>query len=301
MENEIVWYTGINHFKKNSLSSGKNKEFTLELREDIDFDLNKSIDEIFYDHLKIRHTKKVEVLYSGGLDSELVMSSCIKNKIPVEANTLIIKAKGAIINVVDLYYSEKFCRENNIKQNLFVLDANEFYEGGHYLEYLVPYNIIEPHVASHFWLIEKCNNFPVIGGDWPWVQTNKQNKIISPYKLDYSSYERFMNNKGIIGIGNMISHSFESCFYFIKSHIKNYNLGEDSFYTVPFLKYKLYGLQEPRIKSYGWENCPPGVFNMFNYKIKLVELLGITTHKIIWGPVISALLDSNTNYNTKFK
>ena len=51
---------------------------------DVPFESNRNITDIFNDHLSIRQTKYVEVLYSGGLDSELVLLSCLKNKIPVE-------------------------------------------------------------------------------------------------------------------------------------------------------------------------------------------------------------------------
>jgi len=295
--NNTVWYSGLNNFKKHTLDQYKN--FTLELTEN-EFEPNRNIDAIMLDHLANRQTKTVEVLYSGGLDSELVLSSCIRNNIPVEANTMVIKIHGAILNVVDLYYSEKFCRENNIKQNFFYLDAIDFYEGGQHLEYLLPYNIIEPHVASHFWLLDKCQNFPIIGGDWPWVQAHRKSKVLSPHKIDYCNYDRYMNDNGISGIGNMIGHSIESCFYFIKKHLECYESGNEGPVTSAFLKFKMYGLTEPRLRSYGWESCPVDLFNKLKYKAELLSKVGKIENNIVWGETIANLIQSEVRQNSSF-
>jgi len=294
MSNILQWSTGLNGYKKHTLD---NNHFTTELTE-CQFEPGRNLDDIFYDHLVNRPNSPVELLYSGGLDSEIVLMSLLKNKIPVEAMTMVITIKGAILNVVDLYYSEKFCRENNVKQNLFYFDAVDFYGSGKYLEYVLPFKITEPHVASHFWLIEQCHNYPIIGGDWPWLQAKK--KVLSPFKLAFSSYERFMESKGISGIGNMISHSFESSYYFIEQHLKEHKLGNDKFHTVPFLKYKMYDIKEPRIKSYGWEDCPIQLFNINQYKVELLKQLGIINSTIEWGDKIKLLIDSTEKSNSLF-
>ena len=294
MSEILQWSTGLNGYKKHILDDN---HFTTELTE-CQYELGRNVDDIFYDHLVDRPNSPVELLYSGGLDSEIVLMSLLKNKISVEAMTMVITIKGAILNVVDLYYSEKFCRENNVKQNLFYFDAIDFYEGNKYLEYLLPYSITEPHVASHFWLIEQCHNYPIIGGDWPWLQAKK--KVLSPFKLAFSSYERFMESKGISGIGNMISHSFESSYYFIEQHLKEHELGNDKFHTVPFLKHKMYDIKEPRIKSYGWEDCPTQLFNINKYKFELLKRLGSIKSTIEWGDKIKLLIDSTEKSNSLF-
>jgi hypothetical protein len=296
--NDIITWSGGDGFANRTLNTNT-KEFLTELT-DNEFEPNRNIDAIFYDHLKDRQTKTVDLFYSGGLDSEIVLMSCIRNKIPVEAITLVVKVKGAILNVVDLYYSEKFCRENNIKQHLFYLNAEDIFHNDAYLDYLLPYQIAEPHLASHFWLLERCQNFPVIGGDWPWVHAHKQDKVISPTRIDFCGYERYMSDNNITGIGNMIGHSLESCCYFIQKHIDNYELGNDKFHTVPFLKYKMYETVEPRIKSYGWETCPNELLNLKQYRIMLLSKIGLVKNKIKWGNKVNSILHSTVNENSSF-
>lgn len=294
MSEILQWSTGLNGYKKHSLHTN---HYTTELTE-CQFEKGRNIDDIFLDHIVDKPSSPIELLYSGGLDSEIVLMSLLRNNIPVEAMTMVIMIKGAILNVVDLYYSEKFCRENNVKQNLFYFDAVDFYESGKYLEYAVPFNIVEPHVPSHMWLIDQCHNYPIIGGDWPWLQVEK--KLLSPFKLAYNNYDNYIKSKGMIGIGNMLSHSFESSYYFIEKHLYSHKKGIDSFHTVPFLKHKMYETKEPRIKSYGWEQCPSKLFNIIKYKIELHRILGVPKSTINWGNQIASLINSTENTNSSF-
>lgn len=288
MSETIEWSSGLDGFKKHTLC---NNYFTTELTE-CQFELGRDIDAIFFDHLLERQSKRVEILYSGGADSEFIVKSCIRNKIPFDIITMVIQKRGIVLNVTDLYYSEKFCRETQVKQNLIYLDVDSLFESGKYLDYLLPYTITEPHVASHFWLIEQCSHFPVFGGDWPWYQKNK--KVLSPQKVAYSSYERFMKDKNIFGIGNMIGHSFESCFYFIE---KQKSIDEK---IISLLKQQMYKLDYPRLRSYGWEQAPAETFDISKYKFELLKKLNAPKSEIIWGEKISKLIESTVNRNQYF-
>ena len=301
MENVIEWNVGLNQFKKCTLILGESKNtFTTELL-DVPFEYDRNITDIFNDHLSNRQTKYVEVLYSGGLDSELVLLSCIKNSIPVIAITLVIKIEGLIINTHDLYYAEKFCRENDITHKLVELDAYKFFHNGEHLAYLTPYYIIEPHVATHLWLVEQCNYFPILGGDWPWVHNHIENKVLSPFRLEFSSYERFMKDKGIHGIGNMVGYSLESSCKLIKIHLDNHISGE----AVSNIKSRMYQTMypelEPRLRSYGWENHKTPKFNLLTYKIELIKQLKSTIPVIKWNNTIKELLNTQIDENDKFK
>ena len=301
MSNVIEWNVGLQGYKKCTLELGENSnKFTTELL-DVPFENNRNITDIFNDHLAIRQTKYVEVLYSGGLDSELVLLSCLRNNIPVIAITLVIKVEGMIVNTHDLYYAEKFCREHNITHKLVELNAESFFASGKYLDYVTPYYIIEPHVATHLWLLEQCNYFPVLGGDWPWPHTQVEEKILSPFRLEFASYERFMQDKGIMGIGNMISYSLEASVKLIQIHLDNYIPGE----SISSFKSRMYQTMHPeletRLKSHGWENHKTTTFNILQYKIELLKRLKMCKHTIKWNNTIKTLLNTKANQNDKFK
>lgn len=301
MENVIEWNTGLKGYKKCILELGENSnKFTTELL-DVPFESNRNIADIFNDHLANRQTKYVEVLYSGGLDSELVLLSCIKNNVPVIAVTLVIKIEGMLVNTHDLYYAEKFCREHNITHKLIELDADTFFENGNHIDYLHPYYIIEPHVATHLWLIEQCNYFPIMGGDWPWTHTHIENKVLSPFRLEFSSYDRFMQDKGINGIGNMIGHSLESSIKLIQIHLDNHIPGEPISNFKSRMYQTMYPELEPRLRSYGWEIHKTSKFNLLKHKIELLKNLKITSHNIKWNNMIKQLLNTSSNQNDKFR
>jgi hypothetical protein len=301
MLNVIEWNVGLNGYKKCTLELGENNhKFTTELL-DVTFESNRNITDIFSDHLSNRQTKYVEVLYSGGLDSELVLLSCIKNSIPVIAITLVIKINGLIINTHDLYYAEKFCRENNITHKLIELDACKFFQNGEHLKYLTPYYIIEPHVATHLWLIEQCSYFPILGGDWPWVHTHTENKVLSPSRLEFSSYERFMTDEGIHGIGNMVGYSLESSYKLIQIHLDKHIGGESVSNFKSRMYQTMYPELKPRLRSYGWEHHKTNSFNLVNYKIELIKQLKPSTPNIKWNNTIKELLNTQVNENDKFR
>lgn len=302
MSNIIEWNVGLNNYKKCTLEINEDNvphNFTTELL-DVAFDPNRNITEIFNDHLSVRQSKYVEVLYSGGLDSELVLLSCIKNNIPVIALTLVIKVEGLVINTHDLYYAEKFCREHNITHKLIELDADKFFQNGDHLPYLSPYHIIEPHVATHLWLIEQCNYFPIIGGDWPWAHTHVPEKVLSPYRLEYASYERYMKDKGITGIGNMISYSLDSIIKLINIHLNNHIPGENISNFKSRMYQTMYPELKPRIKNYGWENHKTSKFNLLTYKLHLIKQLKLTIPVIKWNTTIKELLNTRATENGKF-
>jgi hypothetical protein len=300
MGNIIEWDIGLNGYKKCTLELGSNThKFTTELL-NVPFNINRSISDIFNDHLSIRQHKLVEVLYSGGLDSELILLHCLRNNIPVIAITMVIRVNGLIINTHDLYYSEKFCRAHNITHTLIDFNADKFFENGDYCKYLKPYYIIEPHIATHFWLLEQCQSFPILGGDWPWVHMDKTDKILSPARLEFSSYERFMADNSITGIGNMIGFSLDSTLKLIQLHMENHVNGLPVSVIKGLMYKKIEPSIEPRLRSYGWENHRTNSFNMVKYKIDLIKSLQPSTCTIKWNTAITDMLQTSINYNDKF-
>ena len=206
--------------------------------------------------------------------------------------------KQVTTNQVELFYRIIYKYRRQLGKH--ELDADKLFDNGKYLDYLNPYYIVEPHVATHLWLVEQCNHFPIIGGDWPWIHTHVENKVISPFRLEFSSYERFMKDKGIHGIGNMISYSLESSVKLIQLHLDNHINNE----SISIFKAKMYKTMYPelvpRLKSHGWEEHKTKTFNILRYKINLSTSLKPTDNYIKWNETIKALLNTSINENNKF-
>ena len=299
---EKTWFEGYNDYKKCTATydvDGKLKQFHTEIR-DVELMDTTNIYEILNNHLSQRQTKTVEVCFSGGLDSEVALLSCIYNKIPVRAITMRIYTGEVLINTHDVYYSEKFCREHHIEQKFVDLDIVKFYETGDYIEMLRPYRIKSSGAALHLWLLNQCSGYVILGGDysWPWVVK----PIVSPHQHEYNMYYRFMQDNNIHGIGNMLGYSLDSNLQFIKSHIDVYDHNKhdpSDRFKLPYLKRDIYhnlgfANLEPRIKAYGLDMVPSRPYNNI-----CAEMFGNSISSISWGDKVSDLIGSTVRYNDK--
>lgn len=264
-----------------------------------------SIKDYCIDILSNKATHFVDVLYSGGLDSELVVMLCLITGIPVRAITMRLIINGYPINTHDLYYSEKFCRENNVTQILIDLNVEDFFSNGKHIEYLQPYLITEPHVATHFWLFEQCSGFPVLGGEytWPWIHK----PLLSPHRHHYSYYDKFLKDKNMFGIGNFMNHSLSANTFLIKAHLDTLRRThiETNSKCIPIFKQKLWReLKLPipniRLRSYGWENLSPAIFNMQEYRSGLLKQFGTTYSSITWNKTLTDIIGGTDNTNDRY-
>lgn len=305
--NKIIWYDGIDNYKFHTLILNQNKqhEYVLELLDKPIPENNRKFTDIVAEILDIRKTKIVEILYSGGLDSEMILKVCQLKNIPVTAVTMRLMLHDYPINTHDLYYSEKYCRENKINQTFVDLDIKNFYENGVFVDYLLPYNVTIPHVATHFWLLEQCNSFPIISGDYSWPWCHKP--LLSPHKYHFSIYNKFLKDNNIDGIGNLLNYSLELNKLLIETHLeiqreKNINIDQ---ITIPAFKreviYRLgLGDHELRLRSYGWEAIPTHIFNVIRFKDKLVPHCGTVKSSIKWNDTINNILGGDITINDQF-
>lgn len=303
--NNTEWSLGLNNFRKCTfIKETDNNQFITELIEN-DFEPNRDLEIIILDHFKTIQSKKKEILFSGGVDSEYILRLCKKYNIDVEAVIMRINMQGFMYNTHDLYYAQKFVVENDVRHRFVDLDAREFFRSGRYLEYIIPFDIEEPHVAAHFWLIEQCSEFPIFGGDWPWVHTNKENMVISPGRLSYNLYEKFMESKSIYGIGNFIGYSFESTYRLMQLQIEvSKKITNETHYDLvpPRIKQFMFDMKYPRIRSHGftgWEGIN-NAFPISKFKEQLSQYVNPSIPKIKWGPKVSNLLNTNIQENDRF-
>lgn len=287
-----IWHSGLDNYRKNTLDDEK---FSVEIL-DVPLRGYKTVNEAFAAHLEGANLP-IEVLYSGGLDSEIVLLSCLQNKIPVIAVTMRLMFRGAPFNISDIYYAEKFCREHNIKQVVYDLDVEKFFNSGDHIKYMENYNIQLFVAITLYWLIEQCHSFPVMGGDYLWPQTNIDQTAYSPYRRDYNATDLFMRDKGIPGIGNMISHSIDSNVLFIKEHLNTYP--EENF-KMKMMSNLGFPNLELRHRSHGWELAKGLDYNW--EKIGLEVFYRLPTYKNIvhWNKNLADLIGIEPGCNDKF-
>ena len=301
-----IWYSGLDNYKKHIMDDNT---FIMEMA---DTPVNKfnTVQDAFAASLSgVRNP--VEVLYSGGLDSECILVACLQKNIPVIAVTMRLLYSGRPFNTHDLYYAEKFCRNNNIRQVFFDLEITDFFGNGDHIPYMEPHKITLCHVATHMWLIDRCHTFPIVGGDYCWPQTNIEKNVYSPSRHEFACYDAFMQDKGISGIGNMLSHSLDANMFFIKEHIKviaddPVNTGGDDL-RIGTLKLRVlenlgFGKLEPRHKSYGWESVDKRQqwFDWSRMSLSLRGRFGPVRSTIKWGETLGSILGVGAGENSSY-
>lgn len=307
-----TWYTGHNNFQKLTLTTGQgDNQFEMEMI-DVETQPFQTMQEIQNEHLS-GATYPVEVLYSGGMDSECVLKVCLQNKTPVNAVTMRLMFRGSPINVPDLYYAEKFCRENNIRHKLVDLDYELFFNNGDHIKYLDPYLLTYHSTASQLWLIAQCDRFPIIGGGHVWPQVNIGRKLYSPYRNEAAFFDVYMKENGITGIGNMLGHSLESNIMLVKEHLTVYNQDPENVVgdelKIRVLKQRMWknlgiGEFELRHRFNGWEM--QSQLKEWFHTIESVEASlrrnNLTISTLKWGQkladIIGGVPDKNSDYGT---
>lgn len=292
----LEWTSGLNNYRKHTLEFGPEINiFTVEFS-DVELHDVITVQDAFHLHLD-GATLPAEVLYSGGLDSESVISGLLSKNIPVVAITQRLLVNNAPININDLYYSEKFCREHQVKQIIIDFHVDKFYNNGDHIPYMEPYRFTRFPAAALLWLIEQCSYFPIIGGDYTWPQVNIDKRVYSPHRLDYNCYDHYMRSKGIPGIGNMLSHSLDSNIIFIKEHLQLSDI-TNKVKLFDNLGFKL----EHRHPSYGWENIKR-YSRWFDWRAitdDLFDRFGQTHCVIKWNKTLTAIIDSDVDTNDTF-
>jgi len=287
-----IWYSGLDNHRKNTLDDEK---FLVEIL-DVPPRGYKTVNEAFAAHLEGANLP-VEILYSGGLDSEVVLLSCIMNKIPVVAVTMRLMFRGAPINIADLYYAEKFCREHEIKHAIYDLDIEQFFGNGDHMKYVENYNIQLFVAITLYWLIEQCHSFPVMGGDYLWPQTNVGVLKYSPQRKDYNATDLFMRDNGIPGIGNMISHSLDSNSLFIKEHLKTY---PNENFKIEMMRNLGFTQLEQRHRSHGWEIAKALDYDWEKLGFDVYYRLPTYTNIITWNKFLADIIGGDPGTNDEF-
>lgn len=296
-----TWDSGDRGYQKMSFVSGDPyNHFNLTIS-DVDERSFNTIQDVFADHLKDAHLP-VEVLYSGGLDSECVIISCLRQNIPVIAVTLRILVNGCPINIVDLYYSEKFCREHGVKQVIVDLHADRFVDSGDYVPYMEQYQIENLGIISLHWLIEQCHSFPVVGGDYTWPLINVGKAEYSPKSYNNYTIDLLMQDKSIPGISNFIGHSIESNNMFLREHVNVYATSQTTNHLkISILKNLGFGSLEPRIKSHGWELLygQRQYLNIQKTKVDFNRVCKSTKSTITWGKQLADIIGGSPGENSE--
>ncbi|MBC7465561.1 MAG: hypothetical protein H7256_06170 [Bdellovibrio sp.] len=137
--------------------------------------------------------KKLNLLLSGGIDSECMAQAFIAAKVPFQATFMRFKNN---MNAFDIQTNIDFCQRNNIKYSFVDLDIIEFLESGEYLKVSNKYECQSPQLAAHLWLLDQVEGIPILGGN-PMAPIWKKDHwffIGAPGELHSTYFKYFLEN-----------------------------------------------------------------------------------------------------------
>lgn len=103
---------------------------------------------------------KIAVLYSGGIDSEIVVQSFFESKIPID---IYIVRFNNNLNLHDISWATKFCDDRNLSYTFLDLNINKWLDGG-VEEYALPVKCQSPQIPISYWAVNQIDDY-VVSGD----------------------------------------------------------------------------------------------------------------------------------------
>lgn len=137
---------------------------------------------------------ELHVLYSGGMDSEYVISvfkSLGMNVIPV---IMKLKSKTGYYNKHDLDYAFKFCTNTNLSYQTYELDFDKFIKSGEALSIINSCQCSRYEMAASMWLASQVNGTVITGNDPPTVLGMPFGYCLEELEVSHSQLTYWRNN-----------------------------------------------------------------------------------------------------------
>ena len=101
----------------------------------------------------------IDILFSGGIDSEIMLRSFLEIKVPF--NVHFVDYMG--YNIYDRKWAMKICNLLNLKLNMHSLDIEKFWQSEECLRIAETSKCISPQLISQQWLMNKVDGLPILG------------------------------------------------------------------------------------------------------------------------------------------
>lgn len=107
-----------------------------------------------------RQGAKIDVLFSGGSDSEIVLRSFYE--LGVDFNVHIMRYDD-YLNAHDWSYAYVICQNLNIKPIFHDLNLLKFWGSSQFHDFAQQSKCVSPQLVTHMWLMNRMDNLPVMG------------------------------------------------------------------------------------------------------------------------------------------
>jgi hypothetical protein len=207
--------------------------------------------------IRANTTQDIVVLFSGGIDSEVVLQSFMFCRIPVRA--AITRFRNDL-NMQDVYYAVKFCETHSIPYVFLDLDVEKFFESGQALDYAAKVRCVQPQLLHTMWAMDQIDGYPVLGsGECYLERTSSGSEWAMLEKERIASWYRHLIVLDREGCAGFFQYNPENMYAFlVDEEVAKSCRGEAPYSrdtsAIKALVYRKYFLLEPRSKYHGFEN-----------------------------------------------
>jgi hypothetical protein len=205
------------------------------------------------------------VLFSGGIDSEVVVQSFLFAGIPVK---VAITRFAGRLNRHDMIYAVRFCELHGVPYRCLDLDIDKFFDSGEAWRYAERTRCVQPQLLHTMWAIDQVDGYPILGsGECFLVRRDRAegtafdgSPIWDMYEKErIASWFRHLMLGSREGCAGFFQYNPENMLAFLKDDTivelcANRRPGQVSTMKVKEAIYRKYFLLERRTKHHGFEN-----------------------------------------------
>jgi hypothetical protein len=208
------------------------------------------------------------ILFSGGIDSEVVLQSFLFANIRMQAAITCFKHD---LNRHDVRYAVKFCETHQVPYRLLHIDIERFFASGEGLEYAERTKCIQPQLLHTMWAMDQVDGYPILGsGECYLAKRSAQIEGTVAPGADPDVWEMFEKERIASWYRHLIARQREGCAGFfqytpeimlaflldrtVNALCSNQLSNESDTKKLKPAIYRKYFLLEPRSKYHGFEN-----------------------------------------------
>lgn len=143
------------------------------------------------------YPQPINVLFSGGMDSEVVVRSFVEASLDVKVHIIEFEDQ---LNFHDIQFAQKVCSELGIKPNIIPLNIRDFWKKDVW-SYAEEISSPSPMLATIFWATDQIEGTIVIGGGDGYFRRNEGSNVFYEWETEvfYSLYRWFVkrNRDGV--------------------------------------------------------------------------------------------------------
>jgi len=159
---------------------------------------------------------EINIMYSGGIDSEIVAETCKRYNIAHNLHFLALVNQGKIYNREDYDNAMQYDPNTVVHE----LDFERFFGNDDHVEYALKYKTQSPQLACHMHAAERVGSNVVFGGDSMFFCRDKtvNSFVFYATHVGHFCYNRAAQEFG--GIGNMANASYSLLMKYLRLQIE---------------------------------------------------------------------------------